>query len=216
MAAFVHIHRAEAEAEDVKFACLTRALTIALAINHLFIMTTLSDCFLTWFQTRSIMINQSIRAYGSAHITFSHSEAWWAGWIPLFITLLTVSALLRLAIATPERERLLTALRSLFEEFGAGEILFIFFVTSYQIVIFFIIHNFERRLIISHIFMLRSAASAFLASLSPASTSALLWGTSLLTSLSAARSATSTTSLKRLLFFLFILFKIKRLLLLCR
>ena len=102
VAAFVHIHRAEAEAEDVKFACLTRALTIALAINHLFIMTTLSDCFLTWFETRSIMINQSIRAYGSAHITFSHSEAWWAGWIPLIFTLLTVSALLRLAIATPE------------------------------------------------------------------------------------------------------------------
>ena len=99
---FVHVHGAETEAEDVEFACLTRALTIALAINHLFIMTTLSDCFLTWFQTCSIMINQSIGAYGSAHITFSHSEAWWAGWIPLIFTLLTVSALLRLAVATPE------------------------------------------------------------------------------------------------------------------
>ena len=40
---FVHVHRAEAEAEDVEFTCLARALTIALAINHLFIMTTLSD-----------------------------------------------------------------------------------------------------------------------------------------------------------------------------
>ena len=40
---FVHVHWAETEAEDVEFACLARALSIALTINHLFIMTTLSD-----------------------------------------------------------------------------------------------------------------------------------------------------------------------------
>ena len=97
------------------------------------------------------MINQSIGAYGSAHITFCHSEAWWALWVPLIFTLLTVPALLRLPITTPEREGLLTAIRSLLEELGAREIILYVFVTSQ--IVFFIIINLERRLIIGYIFM---------------------------------------------------------------
>ena len=120
VAAFVHVHWAEAKAEDIEFASLSRAFSVTLAINHLFIFTTLSDFFHTWFQTCSFMINHSIRAYRSAHITFCHCKAWWAGWVPLIFTLLAVSAFLGLTVATPERERLLTAFRSLFEEFGAA------------------------------------------------------------------------------------------------
>ena len=98
------------------------------------------------------MINHSFGTYRSTHITFCHSEAWWALRVPLIFTLLTVPALLRLAITTPEREGLLTAIRSLLEELGAREIVQNFFVTSH-IVLFFIIINFERRLIIGYIFM---------------------------------------------------------------
>ena len=134
VAALVHVHWAKAEAKDVEFACLTRALSIALTINHLFIMSTLSDFFHSRFQTCSFMINQSIGAYRSAHIAFCHSEAWWARWVPLIFTLLTVSALLRLPVAAPKRERLLTTTRSLFEEFGAAIVVLGFVITD-QIVI---------------------------------------------------------------------------------
>ena len=116
------------------------------------------------------MINQSIWAHRCAHITFCHSEAWWTGWVPLSFTLLTVPALLRLAVATPERERLLTAKRSLFEELRAAVIIFIFLITGD-------IGGFVWRFIIGYIFMEGSAAPAtpaFLASLSLTPTTTLL------------------------------------------
>ena len=128
---FVHVHGAETEAEDVEFACLARALPIALSINHLFILTTLSDFFNTWFQTCTIMINHSFGAYRCTHIAFGHSEARRARRVPLFITLLTVSALLRLAVATPERERLLATFGSFFEELRAAVVVLIFPIASH-------------------------------------------------------------------------------------
>ena len=76
------------------------------------------------------MINKSIGAYRSAHITFCHSEAWWARWVPLIFTFLTVSALLSLPVTTPKRERFFTATWSLFEEFRAAIVVLGFFVTD--------------------------------------------------------------------------------------
>ena len=102
VAAFVHIDGAETEAKNIEFAGLTRALTIALTIDHLFVVVALLDNFNARLHAGAFMIYHAIRADWCAHITLSDYEAWWALREPLFLALLAALALFTLSIATPE------------------------------------------------------------------------------------------------------------------
>ena len=78
MAALEHVHRAKTEAQDVVLSSLARALTIALAIDKLFILTAFGFNLDTWHDAGSIMVDESVRADRCTNITLSNHEARWA------------------------------------------------------------------------------------------------------------------------------------------
>ena len=98
----VHLHGAKTEAEDIEFACLTGALSITLAINQLFVMSTISHQVVSRPVASAFMIDHTLWANWGAHITLSDKEAWWTVWIPLIFTLLAIVALFGLTTASPE------------------------------------------------------------------------------------------------------------------
>jgi hypothetical protein len=74
VATLVHIHGAQAEAKDIELACLARALTVALAVDQLFIVAALTDVFLAWMDTGTIVIDHAIGANRGANVALSHCE----------------------------------------------------------------------------------------------------------------------------------------------
>lgn len=121
MATFMHIDGAETETEDIVFACLSWALSIALAINELLVIAALRLISCTRLNAGAIVINLVVWADRGAHIALCDHEGRRALRVPLLLTLLAIMALLVLSIASPEGKRLFTAKFSLFEEFGAGK-----------------------------------------------------------------------------------------------
>ena len=119
MSAFVHVHWAETEAKHIILACLSRALPVALSINQLLFISALRHYIQARSNASSIVINHAIWAHRGAHVTLSDNKAWWALRVPLILALLTLMALLILAVSSPERQRLLTSVVSLLKELGA-------------------------------------------------------------------------------------------------
>ena len=103
MATFVHVHGAKTEAKDIKFACLSWALSVTLAIDELLIFTTFGLIGSTWLNAGTIVINILIWADRSANITLCDNEGRRALGVPLLLTLLAVMAFLVLSIASPQR-----------------------------------------------------------------------------------------------------------------
>ena len=99
----VHLHGTETEAEDVKLACLTGALSITLTIDQLFVVTALGHHVESRPHTCALVVDHALRANWGAHIALSDQEAGWTLWIPLVFTLLAIVALLGLSAAPPER-----------------------------------------------------------------------------------------------------------------
>ena len=120
--AFSHIHGAEAETKDIKFACLSRALSITFTINQLLFLFTVSS-FHTLWNTCSITIYHAIGAYWRANIALRHDETWRALGVPIRLTFLAVLTFLLLTITTPKRKWFLTSFISLFKEFWAAEVI---------------------------------------------------------------------------------------------
>ena len=100
MTAFKHVHGAEAEAKNIKLTCLAWALTIAVAIDILFVMGTLGHQRVC-LHARTFMVNHAIGAHWSAHVTLCDNEAWWALGEPLLFAFLAALALFLLAVSTP-------------------------------------------------------------------------------------------------------------------
>ena len=100
--ASVHLHWAKTEAEDIEFTCLTGAISIALAINQLFIVPTLSHQVVSRPITSAFMVDHTLWTNWRTNIALSDKEAWWTFWIPLLFTLLAIVALCRLPTASPE------------------------------------------------------------------------------------------------------------------
>ena len=98
----VHLHGAKTEAEDIEFTCLTWALSIALTINQLFFVPTLSHQVVSRPITSALVVYHTLWTNWGAHIALSLQEAWWTFWIPLLFTLLAIVALCRLSTASPE------------------------------------------------------------------------------------------------------------------
>ena len=120
--AFVHIDGAETEAKNIILAGLTRALAIALTIDHLFVVVALLDYFNARLHAGAIMIYHSVRADWCANIALSDYKAGWALREPLFLAFLAALALFTLSVATPKGKWLLAAFIRLIKELGAGEV----------------------------------------------------------------------------------------------
>ena len=121
VAALVHVHRAKPEAENVKLARLSRALTVALAIYKLLIRSALLNELESWLDASTIVVDHAIGANWSTNIALCHNEGRRAARVPVILTLLTALTLLALSISTPERKWFFTALLSLLEELGTLE-----------------------------------------------------------------------------------------------
>ena len=119
VAALVHVHWAKSEAENVVFAGLAWALTIAFAIDQLLVMATLGLHFETWLNAGAVVVDHAIGAHWCANVALSHDKAGRARWEPLGLTFLAVLALLCLTVASPKRKGLFTSSFSLLEELGA-------------------------------------------------------------------------------------------------
>ncbi len=103
VAAFVHIHGAKAEAKDIKFTCLSWALSVAFAINELLIFATLGFIGSARLNAGTIVINVLIWADRSANITLCDNERRRALRVPLPLALLAIMAFLVLSVASPQR-----------------------------------------------------------------------------------------------------------------
>lgn len=122
MSTLVHINRAQAEAKNIEFARLSRALAIALTIDQLFISSAFR-CHQAWHHARSIVVDHAIGAHRSTDIALCDDEGRRARRVPLVLALLTIAALLGLAVAPPERKGLLAAHLGLLEELGAVQLI---------------------------------------------------------------------------------------------
>lgn len=120
----VHVHRAEAKAQNIELTSLAGALAIALAIDHLFVMVALSHHLQAWFHARAFVVNHTIRAHWCTHVALSNDKARWALREPLLFAFLAILALFLLTIATPERKRLFASFIILLEELRAGIVIF--------------------------------------------------------------------------------------------
>lgn len=118
----VHIHGAKAKAENIELASLSRTLTIALTIDHLFVVATCGNHFHARLHARALVINHAIGANWCTNIAFGHDKAWWALWEPLLLAFLAIRALFLLTVATPQGKRLFTAFFVFLEELGASEV----------------------------------------------------------------------------------------------
>ena len=123
VSALVHVHWAETEAKNIELACLSWALAIALTINHLFIVGTLSHYFQALLHARALVVYHAIGAHWRAHITLSHDKARWALWEPLLFAFLAALALFLLAVSTPQGKWLFTAFFVLLEELRASKVI---------------------------------------------------------------------------------------------
>ena len=101
VATFDHICWTKSEAENRVLRGLSRTLSIAITINEFFFWVTLLNNIKTWLNTDTFVVYGTIRTHWCADVTFSHNKAWWTDREPLIITLLAVSTLFLLSIASP-------------------------------------------------------------------------------------------------------------------
>lgn len=74
MATFVHIDGAKTEAKDIKFACLSWALSVTFAIDELLIFATFGFIGSTGLDAGAIVINILIWADRGANITLCDNK----------------------------------------------------------------------------------------------------------------------------------------------
>lgn len=122
VAALVHVHGAETEAQDVELARLSGALTVALAVDELLIGTALLKRRHAWLHASTIVVNHAIGADRCTHVALSNDEAGRALREPVVATLLALAALLFLTVSAPQRKGLLAAKLCHLEELGAREV----------------------------------------------------------------------------------------------
>ena len=132
MATFDHICWTKSKAKNRILRGLSRALSIAITINEFFFWVTLLNYIEAWLNTDTLMVYGTIRTHWCAYVTFSHHKAWWTDWEPLIITLLAVSTLLLLSIASPKGQRFLTPSVNFFKEFWTivGVVKFVNIITN--------------------------------------------------------------------------------------
>lgn len=129
VATLVHVHGAQAEAQDVEFARLAGALAIALAVDQLLVISTLGQNVETRLNAGAVVVDHAFGADRSTHVTLRHNEARWANWEPLLFAFLAVLALLFLAITSPERQRFFTSSLCVFKELWTFKIVFDFIMS---------------------------------------------------------------------------------------
>ena len=123
MAALEHVNWAKSEAQDIVFTRLSWALSVALAVNLLFVGAALVNGAHTGLHAGTVMVNCALRAHGGAHVALGDCEAGRALGEPLVLALLAVAALLFLSVASPQRKRFLASKLRLLKELRAGEVL---------------------------------------------------------------------------------------------
>ena len=120
VAALVHVHGAETEAQNVELARLSGALAVALTVNELLVVAALGQRLLARLQASAIMVDHAFRAHRGAHVALGDHKARRARREPLIFALLAIAALFLLSVASPQREGLLAPDLRLLEELRAG------------------------------------------------------------------------------------------------